>query len=315
MNTIVDRIEREVGVRELADLLSRRLEPTDLQSLLLEVYRRRAQRRRPATVLAEYEANRFVHAAVVDPARLLAWEQVALQQLPPVFQALTLSPVCPLGTCAAVAPVDPAWSVATVRNTEVVSDTTNVLALECALRRRALLRACARSAEPVHLAASQRVLRAQHYDDPQLLPHFHLFALCSAGRDTGGRQFELSTLVLHARFYLRALRAFWGTDVPLRVLLTDFAGERAETARGAELLAPICRDLPNVSGAMDSERASGRGYYKGLCFHIHAEGASGFLELVDGGVVNWTQKLLSDAKERMVISGIGSERVCSGLDG
>jgi hypothetical protein len=38
--------------------------------------------------------------------------------------------------------------------------------------------------------------------------------------------------------------------------------------------------------------------------------ASGLLELADGGAVDWTQKLLSDAKERLVISGIGSERVC-----
>jgi hypothetical protein len=35
------------------------------------------------------------------------------------------------------------------------------------------------------------------------------------------------------------------------------------------------------------------------------------LELVDGGSVNWTQKLLSNAKERLVISGIGSERLCA----
>ncbi|MFN8418836.1 MAG: hypothetical protein U0528_06290 [Anaerolineae bacterium] len=30
----------------------------------------------------------------------------------------------------------------------------------------------------------------------------------------------------------------------------------------------------------------------------------------DGGAVDWTQKLLSNAKERCVIGGIGSERVC-----
>jgi hypothetical protein len=34
---------------------------------------------------------------------------------------------------------------------------------------------------------------------------------------------------------------------------------------------------------------------------------------VDGGAVDWTQRLLSNAKERLVISGIGSERLC-GMD-
>jgi hypothetical protein len=33
-------------------------------------------------------------------------------------------------------------------------------------------------------------------------------------------------------------------------------------------------------------------------------------EIVDGGDVNWTQKLLNNAKERLVISGCGSERLC-----
>ena len=33
--------------------------------------------------------------------------------------------------------------------------------------------------------------------------------------------------------------------------------------------------------------------------------------LADGGVVDWTQRLLSNAKERLVTSGIGSERVCT----
>jgi hypothetical protein len=54
------------------------------------------------------------------------------------------------------------------------------------------------------------------------------------------------------------------------------------------------------------------GYYRDICFHIHAMGPSGqFKELVDGGTVDWTQKLLSNAKERLIISGIGSERLCS----
>jgi hypothetical protein len=51
-----------------------------------------------------------------------------------------------------------------------------------------------------------------------------------------------------------------------------------------------------------------------LSFHIHAAAASGRrLELVDGGCVRWTQALLSNAKERLVISGMGSERLCTGF--
>ena len=39
---ILGRIERETGVADLAALLAERLEPADLHSLLLEVYRHRA---------------------------------------------------------------------------------------------------------------------------------------------------------------------------------------------------------------------------------------------------------------------------------
>ena len=43
-------------------------------------------------------------------------------------------------------------------------------------------------------------------------------------------------------------------------------------------------------------------------------GTGELVELVDGGAVDWPQKLLSHNKERMVISGIGSERLCADED-
>lgn len=77
------------------------------------------------------------------------------------------------------------------------------------------------------------------------------------------------------------------------------------------MLSPIQSEAGDVEFVADNERTRGRGYYLDLCFHIHATNASGQqLELVDGGSVDWTQKLLSNAKERLVISGIGSERLC-----
>jgi len=311
MTKILNRIEREAGVPGLASILAERLTPTDLQSLLLEVYRLRSRRRQPSALLADYQANRFVRPATVSPTCLAEWERVALAQLPPGFLPLALSPICPLGTNSVVASVDQNWAVSTARNTEVVSDPTNVLALECALRRRELLRAHRGSTEPVHLAASHRLLRAQNYQDPDLAPHFCLFALCSAGRSSGGVQFELSALGQHIRFYLRALRAFLGPDVPLHVSVTDWTASRRPLLE-SELLSPLRAEFDQVDCAFDETRTGGRGYYLDLCFHIHATHPSGRrMELVDGGSVDWTQKLLSNAKERLVISGIGSERLCS----
>jgi len=312
MSKIVERIERAAGVPGLVALLAERLTPTDLQSLLLEVYRRRTSQMPPAAVLASYQANRFVRPSAVSPTALLKWEQVAFAQLPPEFQPLALSPVCPLGSNSVVAPVDQNWAVTTIRNSEVVSDSTNVLALECALRRRKLLRANPKSTEAVHLATSHRLLRAQRYQGPKQVAHFSLFALCSAGRDQGNWRFEVSALGLHIRFYLRALRAFLGSGVPLHLSVTDFSSPERQSLLDAQLLSPIRSEFAAVDCAFDDLRTSGRGYYLDLCFHIHATAPDGQrLELVDGGCVDWTQRLLSEAKERLVISGLGSERLCT----
>ena len=67
-----------------------------------------------------------------------------------------------------------------------------------------------------------------------------------------------------------------------------------------------------VEWAIDDTRTVAQSSYAGLCFHLYAMSPMGaWLELVDGGAVDWTQKLLSSAKERCFISGIGSERVCA----
>jgi hypothetical protein len=310
MSRILERIEREAGVPGLASILSERLSPTDLQSLLLEVYRARASQRQPSAVLADYEADRFVGPASVSPISLLRWEQTIFSQLPEEFQPVALSPVCPLGTNSAVAPVDQNWAVSTIRNSEVVSDSTNVLALECAVRRRELLRANPKSGDAVHLATSHRLLRGQRYEGPGLLAHFSAFALCSAGRDRGNRQFEMAALALHIRAYLRALRAFAGPDVPLHVSVSDFETATRDERIETRLLSPLRSEFQRVTCVLDAVRTSGRGYYDSLCFKVHATAGDGRrLELADGGVVDWTQKYLSNAKERLVISGIGSERI------
>jgi hypothetical protein len=311
MNRIVERIEREAGIPGLATILTEKLSATDLQSLLLEVYRLRSHRIQPSAVLADFESNRFVRSSAGSPISLLRWEQIAFSHLPEEFQPIALSPVCPFGTSSAVSSVDQNWAVTTARNTEVVSDSTNVLALECAIRRRELLRRHPKSSEAVHLAASHRLLRAQHYDNPGSISHFSSFALCSAGKDQGNCQFEVSALKSHIHFYLTALRTFLGLGVPLHVSIADFSSNAHTELIETQLLSGIRLGFEGVDAEFDAGRTKGRGYYSDLCFHIHATPASGQrLELVDGGSVNWTQKFLSNAKERLVISGIGSERLC-----
>ena len=110
-------------------------------------------------MLADYASNRFARPSAADPVALARFDVAAFAALPAGFEAIELSPVAPLGTASALATVHQNKALASIRSVEVLSDATNVLALECALRRKALLRADAKSSQAVQLAASHRHLR------------------------------------------------------------------------------------------------------------------------------------------------------------
>jgi len=309
---IINRVERDAGVPHLAEILSDRLAPTDLQSLLLEVFARRAKKRDPKALLDDHVSNRYTRPSASDPARLLEWDRVAFSTLPRLFQAVELSPVCPLGTGSVLSPISQDWTVSTIRNTETVADSTNVLAIECAVLRREQKNFSTGHAASVHLASSHRLLRGQKINvRPGVLQHFRLFSLCSSGRDPGNLQFETETVRLHIGFFLKAFKKFLGSKIPLRVTISDFSSEAPRLAVRSEVVDKLQTSHNGMRIGFDQERKQGRGYYGELCFKIFATSSAGReQELADGGDVDWTQKLLNNAKERLVISGCGSERLC-----
>ena len=313
---LLQRIERATGVPGLVDILTDRLPPTDLQSLLLEVFRRRAGRLSPARVLAQYEHNRFVTPSPVPPATLAAFDQVAFGVLGERgYTALELSPVGPLGMVTAVATVDQNNVLATNRTSEVVSDSTNSLALECAVRRRALLRDQPRDRTRVQLCASHRLVRAQQFEAPGQRPHFRLLALTTAGRDEGSFRFETSTLLEDLATLLQVLEQSSRVGLKpagIRMTVTELAGGQHRQALQDSVLSPLAERFPHVAVAFDDEREGGRGYYAGACFHINAVTPDGRTLLVaDGGFTTWSAQLLGNAKERLLISSLGVERLCS----
>ena len=103
-----------------------------------------------------------------------------------------------------------------------------------------------------------------------------------------------------------------GNAPKLRLAVTDFSEQINPEWMELELLLPFRKE--GVEFILDPSRLAGKGYYPGLCFHVFVETASGeYLELADGGVVDWTQALLGSIKERLVISGIAGERVAGTL--
>jgi hypothetical protein len=95
------------------------------------------------------------------------------------------------------------------------------------------------------------------------------------------------------------------------VTLTDLAGSSGHLER--QVLEPLAERLPGATVRLDPDRPSGRGYYVDACYKLFARREDGVaLELGDGGCTTWTRQLLSNDKERLVIGGLGVERLVAG---
>ncbi|RIQ10952.1 hypothetical protein [Jiangella rhizosphaerae] len=293
------RVVRRVGGEDVLEALVG-LPGSDLTTLQLELARRRAAALSPAAVLERYRRDRFTAPAPVPFRALRRVEDVLLDALaaqPEPPEVVTLAPLAPLGTHSVLATVDQNKVVTTGRGTDVAADPTNGLALEAAVRRQA---APAPDAV-VRLAAIQRVVRAQLVGGPAMFAHFSLFAQVTAGRDVGGLGFERAALAEQLAVLTHALPLLGAEEVqvPLTVLDPRFQ--------------PVADAITDaVDGAtLDPDRESGRGYYEGLCFKVLARLDGEPAEVGDGGFTGWTRDLLSNRKERLLISGLGIDRLAA----
>ncbi|KOX10570.1 hypothetical protein ADK66_08765 [Micromonospora sp. NRRL B-16802] len=284
------------------------LSGADLRTLLLGVARDRAATVHPADVVRRWREDRFVRPARADPRALAQLEARMWQLLPADVCGVELSPVVPVGTCTAVAPVSQNRIVTTMRASEVLSDPTNALAIEAALRRR-------RGGE-VHLAAAHRVLRAQDFGGGASA-HFRLFALVSSARDAGSGSTQARLLIRHLTYWRTVLTDLAPAAVPqlhITVFDDEVIRERlADTVRpaldGNAASAGDAQALgqPLVPLVDEPERRRGRSYYTGCAIRITVRGGS--LEVGDGGLTDWTARLSGDAKERCLVSCLATERL------
>jgi hypothetical protein len=280
------------------------LGPADLQTLLMAVSRRRAQAVTPARLMRRWQQDRFVQPAASDPRRVWPLEARLWALLPGEFTGVDLSPVAPLGTCSAVAPVDQHRVISTIRGSEVVSDPTNVLALEAALRRQLP------QTPVVNLAACLRVLRGQRFDAPGAYPHFRLFALVTSARDRGSAATEAAMLALHLRFWARALSDLLpGLSVAARFTVFGFP---PLLERMHDTVLPALQPLPpGVTVDEDPARERARGYYARAAIRLDIGTDAAEHEVGDGGFTDWTAQLMNDAKERCLISCVATERLAA----
>ena len=267
-----------------------------LWSALLGVMEQRA-RRAPAALLRQWQADRFVVPANVDQRTLLAMDAELLAAAN-AFEALELSPLAPLGVCSTVALSSQNRVVASLRGTEVVSDPTNVLALESAARLKYEPQAV------VRLATCHRCVRAQAVPQrPGHSAHFRLFCLATAGKQTADQGLLVEAMTEQIRVHLAALvrlgQCGYGFEEQRVKLMSN-----AARAGVAQRIAALLSDVQVVHEPLT------RDYYDGLRFMIEVRSPQGVvMPLIDGGAFNWLERLAANRKLVFVASGMGSQLV------
>jgi hypothetical protein len=262
------------------------------------VMRRRAALRSPADVLAQYQRDRFTTPAAIDQRTALAIDAHLLAAAAE-FEALELSPIAPLGTCSALAPTDQHRVLSALRGTEVVSDPTNVLALEAARRLRTAV-------DPCHLATAQRVVRAQPVPKlPGYAQHFRIFVLASGGIETRGHAFTIDALALHIRTLLDALDRLEGDGHSFGARRVDVLATPPRAAIADQLAAALTGRVAVARKPLDHAYYSG-----GLRYMLWVTAPDGAeIPLGDGGTFDWLARLLSNRRAVYVASGLGAQLV------
>lgn len=225
LEKILKRIAASVGNSDLVATLADKLNPTDLQSLLLAVFDARAKKLNVSDVYHQYQTNRFVAPSSVSPRRMLEADAIAFSMLPDGFEPLELSPVTCFGLNSTLAHVNQKTILSTIRNVETIADPTTALALGCSQRRAETLLRDPLSTAEIKLAVSHRILRLQDFSGIDgFTPHFRAFALASAGRDVGHETFYKKHLNEHVCFYLDVIQQLCGKKYAaanLKVALSD----------------------------------------------------------------------------------------------
>ena len=280
------------------DELTRGLPASRLWSLLLEVAEARATGRRPAELVEQWDRDRFVQPAIVDQRTLVEVDRHLLEATS-AFESIELSPVAPLGVCTIMGHASQNKVLSALRGTELVSDPTNVMALECARRLRRDL------ATIVRLATSHRCVRAQPIPKRRgLTANFRIFCLVSAGLERQNHAFVVDAMAEHIKIMLHALDRLeqHGFAFPQRriTVLT-----RKDTTALGDRIVAMLGDAEVARALLEHPY-----YNKGLRVQIAARSIEGIeTPLVDGGAFDWVARVMSNRRAVYVTSGLGSQLV------
>ncbi|MBN9385071.1 MAG: hypothetical protein J0H74_30225 [Chitinophagaceae bacterium] len=307
---IADRISQELGVPDLVEVLAERVAGSEFNSLLLAVYDRRVRNLRAPALLQQYRKNRFVQPSELDMIALLEQELQTLRFWKGCgFEPVELSPAAQWGSCSVVGTVSQNKIVSATRQTEIVADATNSIALHIAdLRRRRELPV----GEPARFCTVHRHIRTQEIKGGKgFTAHFKIGCIVSAGRDRGDHRWECQALREQMQAFQSLFREVFKVD-KIRWKLQQRGGYEGGMPLIDRLGEYLEREMPGIALEMEKTPLP-NDYYRGVQFKMIIDLAGKEWEIADGGFVDWTQQLLEDRKERLLIGGFGLELLFRGM--
>jgi len=303
-NPTISTIQKKLNDPELLTKLTEQLTNSELNSLLLEVMRVKAEATIPANLMHEYSNNRFVQPSAVDA---MAFNQIERKLFEISqeggFSPLEYSPLAPFGNCSALALVNQNKVVSALRGTEVVADITNLMALEATLRRKA----SGFDSMLVNLCAVHRHVRAQALPDIKgFTAHFKVFCVLTAGKDLGSLEFEKQSLLKHLLLYKAITNTLDLRGVSVLIKILD---EPEHENLCTVMKTYLTEKLQGINLSFVTVPKPDHQYYQRLRFSVNIAHKGNELNIGDGGFLDWTQKLASNQKERLLTSGLGLELV------
>ena len=240
----------------------------------MEVFNRRIQQETPSSLLNKYEGNKLVKPANIDVLRYKEQELTCYKVLASRgFEPIEHSPAAQLGTSSVVATVDQKKVLTALRNTEMQADPTNATALHYAsLKKKGGL-----DSRTYNYSNISRIIRTQVFDNPNFTPHFSVICLISL------RSYSFE----HIYFEIIPCKGYDGQS-PLITESISYVQKNSDHIK----VSVVEPDYEN-------------NYYYGFRIKAKIVVGENVIEIGDGGLLDWTQQLLTNRKERMMTMGIG----------
>lgn len=299
---IGDHIISKLDLQDIVKILSEELSGSELNTILLDIFNRRVQQETSSSLLNKYEGNKLVKPAQIDVLKYKEDELNCYKILAGKgFDPIELSPVAQLGTSSVIATVDQKKVLTALRNTEVQADPTNAIALHYAsLKKKGKL-----DSKTYNYGNISRVIRTQAFSNPNFTPHFSVLGLISCGKDTGSFNFEKEELLKHLTTLYEICKKIYG----LEQVYSEIIPCKGYDSQNPLIKDSICyvRERNDDFSVSIVEPDYENNYYYGFRIKLKTILNGDVYEIGDGGLLDWTQQLLTNRKERMMTSSIGPQ--------